>query len=63
MATRLRAYSAEELTLRDLECWRKLRADVRQRFALRAQGYRFRREPDAYLAQLEELALKPRLLV
>jgi hypothetical protein len=63
VATRMRAYTAEELAHSDLDHWRKLRAEVRQRFALRAQGYRFRRDPDAYLAQLEELALKPSLLV
>ena len=63
VATRLRAYSADELKPGDRERWRKLRADVRQRFMLRARGYRFRRDPDAYLAQLEQLALKPGLLV
>jgi len=63
VATRLRAYSADELKPGDRERWRKLRADVRKRFVLRAQGYRFRRDPQAYLAQLEELALKPGLLV
>ena len=63
VATRIRAYSADELMPRNPEHWRTLRADVRKRFALRAQGYRFRRDPQAYLAQLEELALKPGLLV
>ena len=63
VATRLRPYTADELRLRDPEVWRKLRTDVRQRFALRAKGYRFRRDPQVYLAQLEELALKPGLLV
>lgn len=61
VATRLRPYRAEDLVLHDRERWRQLRASIRQRFALRAQGYRFRRAPAAYLAQLEELALKPRL--
>lgn len=63
VATRIRAFGSEDLVLRDEQRWRKLRADVRKRFALRAQGYRFRRDPDAYLAQLEELALKPGLLL
>jgi len=59
----MRVYTADELRLRDAEQWRKLRGGARQRFALRAQGYRFRRDPNAYLAQLEEFALKPGLLV
>jgi hypothetical protein len=63
IATRSHLYTADELVLGDLEQWRKTRAVVRKRFALRAQGYRFRRDPKAYLAQLEELALKPGLLV
>ena len=58
VATRLRAYSTEDLMLRDPVRWRQLRGSIRQRFALRAQGQRFRRDPAAYLAQLEERALK-----
>lgn len=63
VATRIRTFGSEDLVLRDPQRWRKLRAEVQKRFALRAQGYRFRRDPDAYLAQLEQLALKPGLLL
>ncbi|NTU78046.1 MAG: hypothetical protein HGA45_01375 [Chloroflexales bacterium] len=58
VATRQRPSTANDLVLHDRERWRQLRASIRQRFALRAQGYRFRRDPQAYLARLEELALK-----
>lgn len=61
VATRLRPYTSDELAPRDPARWRQLRASIRQRFALRAQGYRFRRDPASYLARLEELALKPSL--
>jgi hypothetical protein len=61
VATRLRPYAVGNLVLRDPARWRHMRANIRQRFALRAQGYRFRRDPAAYLARLEELALKPGL--
>lgn len=58
VATRLRPYSAGDLVLRDPARWRQLRSSIRQRFALRAQGQRFRRDPASYLAQLEQRALK-----
>ena len=58
VATRLRPYTAGDLVLRDTTRWRQLRSSIRQRFALRAQGLRFRRDPASYLAQLEQRALK-----
>lgn len=62
VATRLRPYTADDLVLRDTAPWRQLRSSIRQRFALRAQGLRFRRDPASYLAQLEQRALKRSLL-
>jgi hypothetical protein len=56
--TRLRSFTAAELAPPDRDGWQRLRATIRARFACRAQGRRFRRDPDAYLAQLEETALK-----
>ena len=56
--TRLRPFSAAELAPADVERWRQLRKAIRERFARRAQGHCFRRDPDAYLARLEEFALK-----
>ena len=54
VATRLRPFTPSELAPRNTARWQQLRQTIRQRFALRAQGRRFRRDPDAYLAQLED---------
>ncbi len=58
VATRLRPFSPAELAPRDCAGWQELRQTVRRRFALRAQGRRFRRDPDTYLQQIEEACLK-----
>jgi hypothetical protein len=55
VATRLRRFSAAEIAPRDSVRWQQARKASRQRFALRAQGRQFRRDPDAYLAHLEEM--------
>jgi hypothetical protein len=54
VATRLRQFSTADLAPSNIARWQQVRKTIRQRFALRAQGRRFRRDPDAYLAQLEE---------
>lgn len=59
--TRIRSFTAAELAPPNREDWQRLRTEVRERFARRAQGQHFRRDPDAYLAQLEETALKSAL--
>ena len=58
VATRVRRFAPADLALRDRARWHSIRQAVRRRFALRAQGRRFRRDPDAYLAQLEDACLK-----
>ncbi len=58
IATRLRPFAAADLIPHDGAQWRKIRQTVRRRFALRAQGRRFRRDPKAYLEQLEADYLK-----
>ncbi|MGA9222146.1 MAG: hypothetical protein WBZ57_13230 [Pseudomonas graminis] len=58
VASRLRPFAAADLVPHDREQWRKLRQTIRRRFALRAQGRRFRRDPQAYLEQLEADYLK-----
>jgi hypothetical protein len=58
VASRLREFAAADLVPHDREQWRKLRQTIRRRFALRAQGRRFRRDPQAYLEQLEVDYLK-----
>jgi hypothetical protein len=62
-ATRLRAVSGWELAPRDPTAWRTLRADLEKRRHARTLRRRFRRNPTAYLAELEaqliQLTLPP----
>ncbi len=54
VASRLRRFTPTELAPHNIGHWQQVRKTIRQRFALRAQGRRFRRDPDAYLTQLED---------
>lgn len=56
--TRMRRFSAAELVPKDRERWQQMRKTVRERFERRAQGHRFRRDPDSYLAELEQACFK-----
>ena len=53
VATRLTAYSAADLATANLSDWRQLRAELARRQQTRVQQRRFRRDPQAYLADLE----------
>ncbi len=57
------ALDAEALRLRprDLAAWKRQRRQVEERHATRRAQARFRRDPAAYLASLEETLLKPAL--
>jgi hypothetical protein len=58
-ATRLRgAVRGEDLAPSDLGAWRELRAGLERRQGVRAQGRRFRRDPVAYLKELEDILVK-----
>jgi hypothetical protein len=61
LATRLREVRGEDLMPSDLEAWRKLRTGLERRQAVRAQGRRFRRDPAAYLKELEDVLIKETL--
>ena len=61
LGTRDHAYESDELAPRDLEAWRRTRRQLDARRHTRVLRYRFRRDPAAFLAQLEELLLKPTL--
>ncbi len=50
--------TAEQLVPTDIERWRQLRKTLQPRHQARVWGYRFRRDPDKYLAGLEEKILK-----
>jgi hypothetical protein len=58
-ATRLRgAVRGEDLAPSDLSVWRQLRSGLERRQRVRAQGHRFRHDPQAYLRKLEEALIK-----
>lgn len=54
LATRLHLFTDQELIPHDLACWRELRAQVSSRQEARRKQFRFRKDPAAYLADLEE---------
>jgi len=58
LATRLRWFTAADLQPGSVQRWRALRQQVQHRQAARRAQLRFRRTPHAYLALLEEQALK-----
>mgnify|MGYP003289304243 CR=1 FL=1 len=63
VATSVRPFTAEDLAPRDIGQWRTLRAALERRHQARVCGYRFRRDPEKYLAALEaqllQLSLPP----
>jgi hypothetical protein len=61
LGTRQQVYNAQDLSEIDLEAWRDVRAGLEQRRQSRTLRRRFRRDPTAYLHQLEERLLKPTL--
>ncbi len=54
LATRLHLFSAEELIPEDLARWQQLRSQIAFRQEARCKQFRFRKDPLAYLAGLEE---------
>jgi hypothetical protein len=63
LATRLWVkVRGENLTPSDMEAWRELRTGLERRQGVRAQGRRFRRDPAAYLQELEDNLIKGTLL-
>jgi hypothetical protein len=54
LATRQRAFTAEELAGANRAEWKQLRQALEERRQRRTQRRRFRRDPEAYLRQLEE---------
>jgi hypothetical protein len=54
LATRLHLFTDEELVPHDLLAWRELRGQIASRQQARCQQFRFRKDPTAYLAALEE---------
>ena len=59
--SRSRPLTAAELRPADLARWRTLRAELADRQEGRRRQLRFRRDPGAYLSQMEEQLLQPSL--
>lgn len=57
-ASRLVSYSAAQLRLTDVTAWRALRQTLHYRHEGRRRQLRFRRDPQAYLADLEQRLIK-----
>jgi hypothetical protein len=60
-ATRQRAYTAKELAEVNRAEWSRLRGELETRRQRRTERTRFRRNPQAFLSQLEELLLQQAL--
>ena len=58
LATRLGSFTAADLATENLEAWRSLRAQLDRRSQRRVLQRRFRRDPEAYLADLEVQLVK-----
>jgi hypothetical protein len=61
VATRLRPLDAQALRPRDLRAWKRLRQQLETRHSARRAQARFRRDPQTYLANLEQTFLKSTL--
>lgn len=61
VASRLHPFTAAELRVTDVDSWRALRRPLTYRHEARRTQLRFRRDPAAYLANLEARLLQPSL--
>jgi hypothetical protein len=61
LATHAQCFLPFGLFCEDLAAWRSLRQQLDYRQEGRRRQFRFRKEPEAYLAQLEAVLLKPSL--
>jgi hypothetical protein len=57
LATRVRTFTAQDLVPHDLAAWRAIRTEVSFRQECRCKQSRFRKDPSAYLADLESRLL------
>ena len=58
VATRQRAFTADDLAEADRAGWTRLRQELDDRRQRRTQRRRFRRDPDGYLRRLEDLLVQ-----
>lgn len=57
LATRVKTFTAQDLSPHDFHAWRAIRAEVSFRQEARCKQSRFRKNPSAYLADLESRLL------
>jgi len=57
LATRIKTFTADDLAPHDLQAWRAIRSEVSSRQETRCKQSRFRKDPAAYLANLEHRLL------
>ncbi|WP_435012008.1 hypothetical protein P12x_006132 (plasmid) [Tundrisphaera lichenicola] len=60
-ATRLRPVAAPDLHPPDISAWLRLRRGLDARRAVRAQGRRFRKDPERFLGSIENVMLNQML--
>lgn len=57
LATRVKTFTAQDLVPHDLQAWRDVRAEISSHQRKRCKQFRFRKDPSAYLADIERLLL------
>jgi hypothetical protein len=58
LAARMQTFTASDLVPHDLQAWREVRSQIAFRQEARCKQFRFRKDPDAYLSELEEQLLQ-----
>jgi hypothetical protein len=57
LATRVKTFTAQDLVPHNLQAWRAVRAEISSRQQGRCKQFRFRKDPAAYLADVERRLL------
>lgn len=57
LASRVKTFTAQDLVPHDLQAWRDVRAEISSHQQKRCKQFRFRKDPSAYLADIERLLL------
>jgi hypothetical protein len=57
LATRVKTFTANDLIPHDLQAWHTIRAEVSSRQECRCKQFRFRKDPSAYLSDVERRLL------
>lgn len=57
LATRVKTFTAQDLVPHDLQAWHNVRAEIASHQVKRCKQFRFRKDPAAYLAEVERQLL------